>query len=1721
MRKQIEIINELKNFWGVNEFSFEAQYALNKKGNGFFRNLRKISDKSKIFMPNGSQLTVGVPKELKFEEDKSYLISVFVPNDEIRTKFENDYTILLDTKKSPPKALESAPESYVKSLEREYNSVIGIGLDSLKGAIKRISYDINRKPETFIFELLQNADDYPDKKIGRVIVSFKIVGEYLVFQHNGLPFSGNNVRALCSVDAGDKEYDFEKIGYKGIGFKSIFKHSNYVVIHSGGYTFKFDENYHRSQGIDTFWQLIPIWTDLSELPEIVQNQVGNNFNVTVIIKPEEGNSQLKSYEGTFNAIFRDERVLLFLRHVEHFSFRGATTNILKRRDSDSWIISKLDAVIVPDELQKIINAKIKVDDRIPQKYEDIEKTVLTFATRKIEGKITSTEQAHLYAYLPTDLDFGFPFLLNGDFIPDGGRHYLHADLEWNQFLFREAGKNLLKWIAALWSENNDIGAYNMLPDEKKLVSERPGDEKEILLKCFLDGLSEEKNATKFIAIETNKLVTVNEIVLDDTGLFSKGILPNSFYYEISNSTKKLPHPNINLERLYSSYLELEKFTSKQLLDLLSNDENKAKLKEVIIQIEISKYLDFLSWFNTFCYLNSVPNVWLLSLPIVLTKDDTFSLSNVLSNGHFIFKNKRTRNIEELLRKVGFELSSVYIDDQNYQYLYGILLQQESYLKSDVKLYEHIAAAKDLSKLTALEKNTLIAFFESLVDVGPAKYAKALPLFKSKKKEGSLKPLNSLISKTCEGLPTWLNDFVIDADEEKALGATFQAQLLNEKDLLEKLFCNLESYNEIIDNINSENLEEFYTYILKLNKKKPEETKIDYSALPIVFIEEDSKFVLASTAFWPESITKLTPSKYESVKSVIETISDERLPHFAALQIKAPFALGGKELNLVEIAPKTNSLDVLAINDFLDWVEANGEKEFLNHFSFSVIDEKLLIGKSSGSKYYHTTDESLIAFIEASAINTKLSLFPKELYSKDRNKIGLLEGVPLLTYLIENGLANVELVKFVQSANDTQLSLQYLELLSELNIDSSKTYTLKDDEFKILKLVTTQIIDDSEKLDSFREKVSLDNVKLLEKAVSADIRMFDENKKFHYQLKTLELSHVLPQYSGKTYPVSEIIELFIDFKDNESLKKVFRAKPHYTERIFKELIELKKEVYNAAQTFFLSYYQFLFPSQTILNDKNFFAINPEIDGEAYEKELTQFLDYCLNENGYIEFISQEIIQSFFPKNIVSSEDYAIDDEKIPTWLSNWINAADTDKKNAFIKSLGVNDDESHVVLYRKAIKESQMETMDFNRENIDTDSLLINTLKWLSIELNSKQLTLCKEVLQPLYKTLSNRGIFIENLPFPSLKYYNIDSYSLQIIKEGDEIHIINENWGEFKEAIFNHLITDKLVTDDVLPKAYRDEWNVIEQAFEKLPNVEDLVAKSYVYNEEFYQEWDLKNQYNIQVYKGDKIPYLINYNGCLIKEISEGFAVYISNAYYVVESVKVNPFTFLSQLPEFKDIQALRAQKQLFEEKKLETEGGITFTPEQIEAWHALFDNDIPESYKKNYNLASLVAALEALPKFGYKIDKARTNLKETHEYAQLDPVFDSDGNVYTVMSRSARGGLLYLTRKAWDRLESEPNTFLFADFGNGKSNLFKSKQDILDVNEKHTDYQILRIETEAVASNVDSILNGTFDNSKIWIIFRVNENKEFDRLYYKDYEPNQGEVNTANLGNSTKINTW
>ena len=142
------------------------------------------------------------------------------------------------------------------------------------GAAKKIarSLDTLKKQltqsgkEVFIYELLQNANDYPrrDKNNGKyqvlpVEVEFHITESHLIFQHTGEYFNPKNIAAICDINAEEKADNTEAIGYKGIGFKTVFLDNDYVLLNTGNYTFRFDKS--ATDVINTPWQILPIWTE--------------------------------------------------------------------------------------------------------------------------------------------------------------------------------------------------------------------------------------------------------------------------------------------------------------------------------------------------------------------------------------------------------------------------------------------------------------------------------------------------------------------------------------------------------------------------------------------------------------------------------------------------------------------------------------------------------------------------------------------------------------------------------------------------------------------------------------------------------------------------------------------------------------------------------------------------------------------------------------------------------------------------------------------------------------------------------------------------------------------------------------------------------------------------------------------------------------------------------------------------------------------------------------------------------------------------------------------------------------------------------------------------------------------------------------------------------------------------------------------------------------------
>ena len=88
----------------------------------------------------------------------------------------------------------------------------------------------------FVFELLQNAEDALRRRGGAEgsgRVRFALANGAVRFSHFGLPFTPDDVRAVCGIIEGTKEDDLIAIGRFGIGFKSVYAVTDLPQIHSG------------------------------------------------------------------------------------------------------------------------------------------------------------------------------------------------------------------------------------------------------------------------------------------------------------------------------------------------------------------------------------------------------------------------------------------------------------------------------------------------------------------------------------------------------------------------------------------------------------------------------------------------------------------------------------------------------------------------------------------------------------------------------------------------------------------------------------------------------------------------------------------------------------------------------------------------------------------------------------------------------------------------------------------------------------------------------------------------------------------------------------------------------------------------------------------------------------------------------------------------------------------------------------------------------------------------------------------------------------------------------------------------------------------------------------------------------------------------------------------------------------------------------------------------
>ena len=525
----------------------------------------------------------------------------------------NPYEIFLDFK-TQPKPID--PKWFIDTLFDDRHNDKSKNFGSATNFLDTLSKQLSARESTFVYELLQNANDYPVEGHS-VDVEFHITDNYLLFLHSGDKFNVRNISGICGINEKEKVANKKTIGYKGIGFKTVFLNNHYVYLRTGEYSFRFDEGETpekkrcgKIRRLGAPFQILPIWTEHNEVAREVNDifdNVDDKFRVQIALRPD--NKKLlhtgkNCYENLFREVFSDSNIILFIPNINSVRvFINGQEERACFRNNDDWIVMDYENEI-EENLQLLINKTIeKGNSRIPEKYKDFDYTKVSFACKHEGAIIKPVEDATLYCYLPTKASWGLPFLMNTDMIPKGDRNDIETEVKlideketnFNEELAAIAGSKLFAWVKELLtSRKYHLGSvFSLVPDFEKCKKEHK--DYSSFIERFAQAFGNCLESEQIVPVPQG-IALVNSVILDTTGLSTSSIMKDDEFRRFTGMEGYyLPLLMLRKDKHFKTFLERyaydeQRFDEKKLSELIANVDFQKWLK---VQENNNKFLNFL------------------------------------------------------------------------------------------------------------------------------------------------------------------------------------------------------------------------------------------------------------------------------------------------------------------------------------------------------------------------------------------------------------------------------------------------------------------------------------------------------------------------------------------------------------------------------------------------------------------------------------------------------------------------------------------------------------------------------------------------------------------------------------------------------------------------------------------------------------------------------------------------------------------------------------------------------------------------------------------------------------------------------------------------------------------------------------------------------------------------------------------------------------------------
>lgn len=269
-----------------------------------------------------------------------------------------------------------------------------------------------------MFELLQNADDEAVGSSGKVLITFD--GKKLSVSNTGETFSFSGVKSLLYPSASPKRVHANKIGCKGLGFRSILTWSNSVTVAAKDFTIQFSKEY----AIEFLKSILDERPELKSEIKALSNEewpiatltcprllkesaLVDGFSTSIIMEcredlTEEIESQIENLE------FEELVFLPNLKEIEIIC-NGYHKVFYKVVDGDDVIIETVDKNTDETECAswKLYKRTGVIQDE-NNNEKDYEFIIAYDPSGEHQGEV-------LYSYFKTDVKLGFPALIHGTF----------------------------------------------------------------------------------------------------------------------------------------------------------------------------------------------------------------------------------------------------------------------------------------------------------------------------------------------------------------------------------------------------------------------------------------------------------------------------------------------------------------------------------------------------------------------------------------------------------------------------------------------------------------------------------------------------------------------------------------------------------------------------------------------------------------------------------------------------------------------------------------------------------------------------------------------------------------------------------------------------------------------------------------------------------------------------------------------------------------------------------------------------------------------------------------------------------------------------------------------------------------------------------------------------------------------------------------------------------